>query len=239
MILRSFLRALAQLGDRRFRRVVWLGVALALALLVGVYGATLLAITNLTPDTADLPRLGTVEGLHELLGVTSFFVMIGASVFLMVPVAAAFSGLFLEDVVAAVEARHYPHLPPVPRPRLMDGIIDSANFVGLIVAVNVVALVLMFLLPLAGLFMPVIFWAVNGLLLGREYATLVAMRRLGREGARDLRSRNFWRIWAAGMLMAVPLSVPLVNLLIPVLGVATFTHLVQAMARADGAPLPR
>jgi hypothetical protein len=33
--------------------------------------------------------------------------------------------------------------------------------------------------------------------------------------------------------MAAPLSLPLVNLLIPVLGVATFTHLVHGMARAS------
>jgi uncharacterized protein involved in cysteine biosynthesis len=33
------------------------------------------------------------------------------------------------------------------------------------------------------------------------------------------------QIWVAGILMAVPLSVPLVNLFIPLLGAATFTHL--------------
>ena len=35
----------------------------------------------------------------------------------------------------------------------------------------------------------------------------------------------------AGALMAAPLSIPLVNLVIPVLGVATFTHMVQRLAR--------
>ena len=34
--------------------------------------------------------------------------MIGLSVFLMVPVASAFTGFFLEDVAEAVEDRHYP-----------------------------------------------------------------------------------------------------------------------------------
>jgi uncharacterized protein involved in cysteine biosynthesis len=36
-------------------------------------------------------------------------------------------------------------------------------------------------------------------------------------------------IWAAGILMAVPLSVPLLNLLVPVLGAATFTHITHAL----------
>ena len=48
--------------------------------------------------------------------------------------------------------------------------------------------------------------------------------------AKVLRSRNMLRIWAAGFLMAVPLSVPLVNLVIPILGAATFTHLFHRLA---------
>ena len=39
------------------------------------------------------------------------------------------------------------------------------------------------------------------------------------------------RLWLAGALMAVPLTIPLVNLLVPVLGAATFTHLVNRLAR--------
>ncbi len=38
--------------------------------------------------------------------------MIVLSAVLMVPVAAAFTGVFLDEVADAVEARHYPHLVP-------------------------------------------------------------------------------------------------------------------------------
>ena len=62
-------------------------------------------------------------------------------------------------------------------------------------------------------------------MLGREYFQLVAMRRLGRAGAKQAFRDNLFTIWMAGGLMAVPLSLPLVNLVIPILGVATFTHL--------------
>ena len=70
-----------------------------------------------------------------------------------------------------------------------------------------------------------IFWGMNGFLLGREYFTLAAMRRVGREGAILLRRKHMGTIWAAGILMAMPLSLPLVNLVIPIIGAATFTHL--------------
>ena len=47
--------------------------------------------------------------------------------------------------------------------------------------------------------------------------------------ARQLRRRHMTTIWAAGVLMAVPLSIPLLNLLIPILGAATFTHLFHVL----------
>jgi len=227
MIFPSFFKALGQIGDPRFRRVMGLGVLLALALLAAVYAGFLVLINSFVPGTIDLIFVGPITGIDALLGWGSLFLMLGLSVFLMVPVASAFSGLFLEDIADAVEDRHYPGLPPVTPVRLGDSLVDSLNFLGLVIAANVLALVLYIF---AGPFIPVVFWAVNGWLLGREYFTLVATRRIGREGAKALRAQNSGRIWLAGILMAAPLSVPLVNLVIPVLGVATFTHLFHRMA---------
>jgi uncharacterized protein involved in cysteine biosynthesis len=204
-----------------------LGVLLALALLAAVYAGFLVLINSFVPGTIDLIFVGPITGIDALLGWGSLFLMLGLSVFLMVPVASAFSGLFLEDIADAVEDRHHPGLPPVTPVRLGDSLVDSLNFLGLVIAANVLALVLYIF---AGPFIPVVFWAVNGWLLGREYFTLVATRRIGREGAKALRAQNSGRIWLAGILMAAPLSVPLVNLVIPVLGVATFTHLFHRMA---------
>lgn len=227
VIFSSFFMALGQLGDSRFRRVMLLGVILALALLAAVYAGFLYLIESFAPGSVEIPFVGPIGGIDTLLGWGSFFLMLGLSVFLMVPVASAFSGLFLEDITDAVEDRHYPNLPPVQPLRLADTVIDSLNFLGLLIAVNVLAVVLY---VFAGPFIPVLFWAINGWLLGREYFTLVAMRRIGRQKAKALRSQNSGRIWLAGILMAAPLSVPLVNLVIPVLGVATFTHLYHKIA---------
>lgn len=204
-----------------------LGVLLALTLLAAVYAGFLALIDSFAPGSIEIPFIGPITGVEALLGWGSLFLMLGLSVFLMVPVASAFSGLFIEDIADAVEDRHYPGLPPVTPVRLGDSLVDSLNFLGLVIAANVLALVLYIF---AGPFIPVVFWAVNGWLLGREYFTLVATRRLGREGAKALRAQNSGRIWLAGVLMAAPLSVPLVNLVIPVLGVATFTHLFHRMA---------
>lgn len=227
MIFSSFFKAIGQIADYRFRRVMGLGVLLALALLAAVYAGFLALIDSFAPGSIEIPFIGPITGVEALLGWGSLFLMLGLSVFLMVPVASAFSGLFLEEIADAVEDRHYPDLPPVTPVRLSDTLVDSLNFLGLVIAANVLALVLYIF---AGPFIPVVFWAVNGWLLGREYFTLVATRRIGRDRAKALRAQNSGRIWLAGVLMAAPLSVPLVNLVIPVLGVATFTHLFHRMA---------
>lgn len=222
MILRAFLAALGQLGDRRFRRVLWIGAGLALALLMAVYAGFLGLVAAFAPATLDIPFVGPVGGLETVLGIGSALLMAGLSVFLMVPVASAFSGIFLEDVVQAVEDRHYPGLPVARRTPLLDSVIETARFLGLVLVVNLLAVVVYLL---AGLAAPLLFWAINGFLLGREYFTLVASRRIGRQAAQDLRRANRGRVWLAGVLMAAPLSLPFVNLLVPVLGAATFTHL--------------
>ena len=214
------------MGDPRFRRVLILGVALTLALLFAVYAVVLLSISWLTGDAITLPLLGEVRWLDDLLGWTSLIAMMVMSIFLMVPVASAITGFFLDDVAAAVEARHYPDLPPVPRMPWMDTLRDTMGFLGVLIGANLLALILYIALPFGAF---AIFWALNGYLLGREYFQLAAMRRLGRAGAQELRRRHWLRVWGAGVLMAIPLSVPLLNLVIPILGAATFTHLVHAL----------
>ena len=228
MIFSDFAKSLGQLGDGRFLRVMLLGVALAAALLTGAYAALLWLIETFTPGSIDIPFVGPVGGLDTLLSWGSILLMIVLSVFLMIPVASAFSGLFLEDVAQAVEDQHYPGLPPVVRPSFGDTLIETANFIGLLLALNTGALLLY---PFVGPFSPLLCWGMNGYLLGREYFTLVATRRLGRDGARAMRKAYSLRIWAAGVLMAAPLSIPLINLVIPVLGIATFTHMFHRLRR--------
>ncbi len=227
MIVADFLRALRQLGDPRFRRVLLLGISLTVLLLVAVYGALLWLLNWLVPDQATLPWIGTVGWIDDLLSGASILVMLLASVFLMVPVASAFSSFFLDDVAGAVERQHYPGLPEPRRMGLADGLRDAIGFMGVLIAANLVALVFYLVLAPAA---PLIFVALNGFLLGREYFQLVAMRRMTRAEANALRRRHAGTIWAAGALMALPLTVPVVNLLVPVLGAATFTHLFQRLA---------
>jgi uncharacterized protein involved in cysteine biosynthesis len=228
MILTSFFAALSQMGDPRFRSVLLRGVGLTLVLLFAIGALFVWGVGLFVGDVVTLPWVGEIGWIDNVLSWAMVPLMMVLSVFLMVPVASAITSLFLDEVAQAVEDRHYPALGPAQPVSFADGMRDSLGFMGILIGANLVALLLYVLFaPLA----PFIFWGLNGFLLGREYFTLAAMRRVGREGAATLRKKHRFTIWAAGILMAVPLSFPLVNLLIPVLGAATFTHIFHRVSR--------
>jgi CysZ protein len=226
LVFRSFGLALGQLSDPRFRRVFWLGIGLTLLLLIAVASGAAWLIDYITPEDAWLPVLGEVQWLDDLLSWGAVFLLFFLSTFLMIPVASAITSLFLDEVADAVEAKHYLDLPRTGSVPFGDALRDTINFFGLLLAANTVAIILYLFFPPAA---PLIFWGVNGFLLGREYFTMVAIRWVGRKAAGDLRRQYRPTIWLAGTLMAIPLSIPLLNLVIPILGAATFTHLFHAL----------
>ncbi len=230
MIPDAFLRAIGQAGDPRFRKVLFLGIGLTVLVLIAFYVGIYLLVGWLVGDSLSLPFIGEVTWVDNVLGWSSLVLMMGLSVFLMIPVASAISSMFLDQVAEAVEEVHYPRLPRVAPVPLMDGFIDGLGFLGVLILANILALVLYLIFaPLA----PFIFYLMNGYLLGREYFTLAAMRRIGRAGATAARKRHIMTIWAAGTLMAIPLTIPILNLVIPIIGAATFTHIFHALADKD------
>ncbi len=226
LIFSSFFRALGQIGSGAFLKVIFLGASLALGLLALITWGFSEAIYAISPDTVNLPFVGGVDGLAAILSWGGFFLMLGLSIFLMIPVASVFSGMFLDEVADAVEARHYPNLPPATGQGFYEGLKSGINFLGLIVAINTLALLLYFA---SGPAAPLVFWAVNGYLLGREYFALVSSRRMDKTAAKALRKQHWGTVWLAGICMAIPLSIPILNLIIPVLGVATYTHIFHGL----------
>ncbi len=230
VILSSFLAALGQLGDRRLLRVMGLGIGLSVLILIGAWLMLALLIGWIVPPDTTVPIEGESLSLRLLLSLGAGAAVLVLSIFLMVPIAALISGLFLDRVADAVEDRHYPALPPATPPGRYESMIMAVNFAGVMIGANLLALILYLL---AGPFGPLVFWAINGALIGRDYFQQVALRRLPADQVRALRRTHRGTIWIAGALLAAPLSVPFVNLAMPVVGMATFTHLFHRLTRTN------
>ena len=221
MIFSDFLRSIAQFDDPKFRRVLWRGLGLTIVLLAAACLLVIYGVNQLLSSALVAGVIGDQSWLGSLFNIGGVLFTIALSIWLMVPVASAIIALFLDEVAQAVEARHYPHLPKQAAAKLQDQILVSIRFLGLLILANIGALILSMILPFLG---PVVFWATNGYLMGREYFQMAAMRRMPRAQAQELYQRHQGSIWTAGILMAIPMSIPLVGLFIPILGAATFTH---------------
>lgn len=229
----DFLRVLGQLGDPRFLWVILKALLLTLALLLGLAVGMFWLVSFIPTDLGEWWLIGQVN-LPAIApqGLALGFVLL-ASTFLMIPVAVIFVGLFLDEVVAAVERKHYPWVRPPDAPGLLASLVSTLRFLAVIIGANLLAIIVYLL---AGPLAPLVFYALNGYLLGREYLELVAARHLGLRAGIRFRRRYWARAWAAGVLMAVPLTIPVMNLVVPVLGVAVFTHQFHRLHRPEARP---
>ena len=221
MILSDFLKSVAQFDDPKFRRVLWRGMGLTIVLLIAACLLVNFGINQLLSSAWAANMIGDQSWLGALINVGGVLFTIALSIWLKVPVTSAIIALFLDEVAQAVEARHYPHLPKQTATKLQDQILVGIRFLGILLLANIGALILSMIVPLLA---PFVFWATNGYLMGREYFQMAAMRRMPRAQAQELFQRHQGSIWTAGILMAIPMSIPLVGLFIPILGAATFTH---------------
>ena len=77
----------------------------------------------------------------------------------------------------------------------------------------------------------VLFYLLNGYLLGREYFEMVAVRRLELPAAKRLRRDSRGRVIMAGAVITFLLTIPLVNLITPIIAMAFMLHVFEDLRR--------
>ena len=212
-ILSAYAKALGQLTDPRARSVIWLGIALA----AGVFVLVWATVGWLLTDTA----LFQNTWLDSAVDVLGGLAVLAITWFLFPAVVSAFIAVFLDRVASAVERRHYPDLPAARDVPILEEVATALRFLAVLVALNLVALLFLLIPPV----FPFVYYGVNGYLLGREYFEMVAARRLDAGSVRAARQRNRAERFLAGLVMAFLLTVPIVNLVAPVVGTAAMVHL--------------
>ncbi len=227
--LRALLLGWADLLRPRIFGLVLLGIGLTVLLFVALQAGLFWALRLFGPDSITLPFWGELTfGSALSWGSLALFPVLGF--FLMAPVAAAFAGLFSEQVATRVEEIHYPAARGA-EPDFWDGLLESLAVMGAVLLVGLLGLVLTpFLGPLA----PVLFYAANGWLLGREFFQMAARRHLPEPEATRLRKARSLTVTVLGVMIAFALTIPLVNIAVPVLAVAAFTHLYHLLSGSAG-----
>lgn len=225
-MIQALIAAFTDLREPGVRRV--LGKSLVLA--IGVLVLTAILVWLLAAWLTDL-QIGWLDSVIEVAAGLGVVVL----AWLLFPVAVSSTvGIFLDEVSDAVEGRHYPALPPAHGQPIATEIRSALAFAGVALALNLLLLPLYLLLFFFPPLYALIFYGVNGYLLGREYFEQVALRRLDPAAARALRRANQGRVLLAGVVIAFLLTVPVVNLIAPVVATAFMLHLVMGLSRPDG-----
>ena len=225
----SFSKAISQISDPAFRRVVLLGIAGSMA----VFAASWF-ILGWVLDNLDLPALSLWAWEYDLDRIKDVFggIAVLAMTWLLFPaVVTLIVGFFLEDIAGAVDRRHYPALGGPRHQGILEILRITVKFALIAVVFNILALPVLLALFFSP-FYPLVFYALNGYLLGREYFELVAHRRMDPAAGKELRRARSGSVFIAGVIVAFLLTVPVVNLIAPVIGAAAMVHLVERWRRA-------
>jgi CysZ protein len=233
LVVTAIRRALDDLPSRPYRAVLVKSVLLSLAILVVLWAATTRILVGLAGDAALAHPLSLPHwpGLVEWgAGLVSGVILMIAAAFLVAPITTGIAGIFLDEVAEATERARYPHDRPGSPMPLGESLAAALRFTLVSICLNLLALPFAFV-PGIG---HVVFWLVNGWLIGREYFAFAARRMLPKEAARALARRHGGDAFLAGLAAAVLLSLPILNLATPLFATAVMIHLARMAAAGPG-----
>lgn len=215
--------SIGQLFDRPVLLVLLKSLTLTLLLFAGLGLGLWYAMDWLGGATSEWIGIGSDAGAFADV-VTLLLFLLGWWL-LFRAVAVAVLGIFADEVVAAVEAKHYPgaHAAArdVPAGRSITmGIGSAARTIGY----NLLLAPIYLMLLITGFGTALAFFGVNAWLLGRDLGDMVAARHMPYAQIAEWRRQTRLRRFGLGAVGTGLFLVPLINLVAPVLGAAMATH---------------
>ena len=223
-MLKAFIKGVGQLNDKGTRTIMWISLGTAL-----VTFAVLWTVLGVLLYSTALFQIGWLETVVDTLGSAAVLLL---TWFLFPAVVSAVTSLFLERAAELVEAKHYPHLEPASGLPLSQTILEALKFLGVLILLYIIMLPLLLFPPI----FPFVFYSVTGYLLGREYFELVAYRRMPPKEARALRKAHALPVFLTGVLTAFLMTIPVANLLMPLVATATMVHLFEGWRKKASPP---
>ncbi|WP_435419072.1 EI24 domain-containing protein [Parerythrobacter aurantius] len=221
----AFARAAGQLGDPAILRVLAKSIAVTLAIFA-VFGAGLWLLVDRAANAWLLPLMPDDYGPSVTAAVTAAILLLSGWLLFRI-LAIAVIQFFADEIVMAVERRHYPGAHALARDlSFRESLGESLKGLRRAIGYNLLALPVALALLLTGIGTVAVFWLVNAVLLGRELQDMAWLRhRTDPTEAPPLPATT--RLLLGGVVAAL-FAVPFANLLAPVVGAAAATHLVHS-----------
>jgi CysZ protein len=226
-------KALAQMFTPALRGVLLkaVGLALILIIIVGIVLQRLLSALAehgaiWAEQASGVAPHAAWQALAWLLSIMASVGIITGALFLMPTIAAFIGSFFVDEVGEAVEREYYPAEPVGRTLPFLRALIEGLKIAWITLLVYFCALPFILF---AGLGVIILFLA-NSYLLGREYFELAAMRFRPSYEAKAMRKANAAQVFLGGMVIAVFVSIPVINLATPVFAMAFMVHVHKHMS---------
>jgi CysZ protein len=207
------------------------GLALIVIVVIGILlqrGLAALAESGATwaEQSSGFAPHSVWAALAWMLSILASLGIITGALFLMPAVTAFVGSFFVDEVADAVERKNYPAEPPGHALPVMRALIEGIKIALVSLLVYLGALPFLFF---AGVGVLILFVA-NAYLLSREYFELAAMRFRSPLEAKALRRANNGYVFLCGLVIALFVSIPVVNLATPVFAMAFMVHIHKRVA---------
>jgi CysZ protein len=215
-----------------FRRVLLksIGLGLVLIVLIGIglnRVFSWMATVGATWAEAGVGGHTAWQIFAWVLSLAATLGIITGAIFLMPAVTAFVGSFFVDEIAEEVERTHYPNEMPGKALPLLRALIEGVNTALLTIVVYLFAVPFLFV---AGLGLVMMFLA-NAYLLSREYFLLAAMRFRPPEEAKAMRRAHRTQVFLAGLLIALFVSIPVVNLATPLFAMAMMVHMHKRLSQ--------
>ena len=236
-------KAIRQSGDPAFRGVFLKALLLSILLFALSWAAAWWGLSWGGEALAGWTAEMGIEGFWQdlvlwLVQALGFAGILVASFFLFPAITGLLISFLLDEIAAAVEARHYPNLPGPRAQPLAEALGGALGFAATTILANLIALPFFLLLTFVPPLNLFVFYGLNGYLLGREYFELVAVRRLDAASARRMRKQFRGRVLLAGVVIAFLLTLPVVNLVTPIVATGFMVHVFEKLRQHGASAQP-
>ena len=227
-MLDAAVKALSQILSPPMRSILWRSIGLALVLIVVLAIGLQRLLGWLATSGEGWAEAMLGPGFQTPLNILAWVVSIAdglgvvvGAIFLMPAITSLVASVFVDEVADHVEREHYP--AERPGVALPFGLAMGEGVKTALLTILVYLIALPFVFVAGAGFLA--FFIATAWLLGREYFELAAMRFRNPTEAKAMRKDNAAAVFAAGLVIAAFVSIPIVNLATPLFGMAFMVHM--------------
>ena len=214
MIIKAYILSLIQIFDPKIIKIVFWSIFLSILCCSLISFLIFYLIDNIL-NNIDFPF-------------SIFFSSISSFIFLIIclwvifpPLMIIINSLFSNKVTQIVESNNYKNVIYNNSNTLIKELNFQLSFIILFIMINLALLPFLIFSPIYF----ILYWIINGYLIGKEFSGSVLIKYINHDDIKKFNNKNRLNIYLFGIILAIIFSIPVLNLLGPIIGTTSMVHM--------------